>query len=560
MTSLAPGLARLRHYQRDWLRPDVLAGVTVAAYLVPQCMAYGELAGLQPVAGLWAILAPLAVYALFGSSRQLSVGPESTTAVMAATALAPLAAGEPAAYAALAAALAAITGLWCLIGRIARLGFLANLLSKPVLVGYMAGVAVTMITGQLTKTTGVPTSGDTPAAEIHSFFTHLADFQVDTFVLATAVVTFLFIMQKWFPKLPGPLIAVLASTTVVAVLDLDQHGISVVGAVPQGLPLPGLPDVSWSQVVGLLAPAVGIAVVGYTDNVLTARSFANKNGYRIDANQELLSLGLSNIGAGLFQGFPVSSSGSRTSIGDSLGSRSQLYSLVALGCVVLVLLFLGPLLALFPSAALGAIVVYAAIRLIDLPEFRRMLAFRRSEFGLAAVALVGVLVTNILVGVLVAVGLSIVVLFSGLMRPHDAVLGRVPGLPGLHDVEDWPDAQSLPGLCIYRYDAPLMFANAEDFRRRALQAIEDYPTEVEWFVLNVEAWVDIDITAVDTLHDLIDDVTEHDVVFAMARVKQDLYDDLELGGLVDRIGEDRLYPTLPTAIDAFERRGEAVSD
>jgi high affinity sulfate transporter 1 len=392
MASLTPGLVRFRHYDRAWLRPDLVAGVTVAAYLVPQCMAYGELAGLQPVAGLWAILAPLAIYALFGSSRQLSVGPESTTAVMAATAVAPLAAGDPGRYAALAATLAIVTGLWCLIGRLGRLGFLANLLSKPVLVGYMAGVAITMMTGQLTKVTGVPTDGDTPAAEVHSFLTGLSAFESGTFVLAAAVVAFLFAMQVWFPKLPGPLLAVLASTAVVAMFDLDASGISVVGEVPQGLPVPGLPDVTWSEVASLLAPAVGIAVVGYSDNVLTARSFANRGGYRIDANQELLSLGLSNIGAGVLRGFPVSSSGSRTSIGDSLGSRSQLYSLVAMGCVVLVLLFLGPLLALFPSAALGAIVIYAAIRLIDLPEMRRMLHYRRSEFALALVAVAGVLV------------------------------------------------------------------------------------------------------------------------------------------------------------------------
>jgi sulfate permease, SulP family len=563
--SLLPGLKRLRAYQPSWLRGDVLAGVTVAAYLVPQCMAYGELAGVAPIAGLWAILPPMLLYALIGSSPQLSVGPESTTAVMTAAAIAPIAAGDPLAYASFASLLALLVGVVCVLGGWARLGFLADLLSKPILVGYMAGVAVIMISGQIGKISGLELEAKSLAGELLELAGRSSEIHPPTLLLAIGVLVFLLLIQRRFPSAPGPLLAVLLAVAAVSLFHLDQAGVAVIGAIPAGLPSFALPFTELSHLAPpaglaldkiryLLTAAVGIALVGYSDNVLTARAFAARGGYRIDANQELLALGAVNLGNGLMQGFPVSSSGSRTAISEALGSRSQLFSLVAFVVVLVVLLFLRPLLALFPQAALGSIVIYAALRLIDIGELKRMRHFKRSEFQLALITCVGVLFTDILMGVGLAVALSVIDLFARLVRPHDAVLGQVPQLGGLHDVDDWEGASTIPGLMLYRYDAPLCFANAEDFRRRAMASLAAEATPVSWFVLNAEAIVEIDITAADVLQEFQRELTANGIVFAMARTKQDLYQQLSRTGFVDRVGPEHFYPTLPEAIAAF--RGE----
>lgn len=550
-----PGLKRLRSYRSAWLRGDVIAGITVAAYLVPQCLAYAELAGVQPIAGLWAILPPLLIYALLGSSPQLSVGPESTTAVMTAAAIMPLVAGDSSNYASLCSLLALLVGSVCCVAAFARLGFLADLLSKPILVGYMAGVAVIMIVGQLGKISGMSLKAESLFGQIGEFSGHLSEIHPPTLILAAAVLIFLLVVQRRFPNAPGPLLAVLLATSAVYLFDLNERGIAVIGEIPAGLPSLKVPrGFSSQQLVYLLSSAIGIALVGYSDNVLTARAFGAKNNYRIDGNQELLALGAVNIGNGIMQGFPVSSSGSRTAIGDSLGSRSQLFSLVAFLIVILVLLFLRPMLSLFPKAALGAIVIYAALRLIEISEFNRLRCFKTSEFRLALVTMFGVLATDILVGVGVAVGLSVVDLFTRLMRPHDAVLGEVPNLAGLHDIEDWQGATTIPGLVLYRYDAPLCFANAENFRKRVIAAIEAEKVPVEWFVLNAEAILDIDITAVDMLKELHRELIGRGITFAMARVKQDLYQQLKKGDLSETISTERIYATLEKAIEAFHHR------
>jgi len=552
-----PGLAQLRGYQRSWLPGDLVAGLTVAAYLVPQVMAYSTLAGLPPVAGLWAILAPLALYAVIGSSRQLSVGPESTTALMTATVVAPLAAGDPARYAGLAAALAIAVGLLFLLAFAARLGFAADLLSKPILVGYLAGVACIMIVSQLGKLTGVPVGGDSFVGHLVSFVRHLPELHPATLLFGTAVLAFLLVGQWRFPALPVPLLAVLLATAAVVVFDLERYGISVVGPIPRGLPTPTLPGLG--DLPQLLLPAAGVLVVGYTDTVLTARSFAaraeraptSQRGGQVDNNQELLALGAGNLGAGVLHGFPISSSGSRTALAVAAGSRTQLYSLVALGAVVMVLLLAGPLLAKFPTAALGAIVVYAALRLIDVAGFRRLASFRRNEFLLAVAALLGVLVFDILYGVLLAVGLSVAEMLHRVARPHDAIQGLVPDLAGMHDIDDYPEAETIPGLVVYRYDSPLFFANAQDFHRRALAAVDAQPDPVAWFVLNVEANVEVDITALDAVDELRVELDRRGIVLALARVKRDLLDDLDAFGLTGSIGADRLFPTLPTAVEAY---------
>ncbi|WP_306364208.1 SulP family inorganic anion transporter [Nocardia sp. CC227C] len=548
-----PGLEQFRGYERAWLRPDVVAGVTVAAYLVPQVMAYATVAGLPPVTGLWAILGPLAVYVFLGTSRQLSVGPESTTALLTAVALAPLAAGDPGRYAALAAMLALLVGVISVAGSLARFGVLADLLSKPVLVGYLAGTAGIMIASQLGTVTGVRVDGETIPSQLRSFLANLSDVHWPTTILATVVLSALLLLGRWAPRAPGPLLAVLTASMVVAVFSLGEHGIGVVGAIPPGVPVPGVAGVAAADITQLVLPAIGIALVGFSDNALTARAFASRHGQRVDANRELGAMGATNLASGVMHGFPVSCSASRTTIADLGGARTQAYSLVALVAVLIVLFGARGILAEFPTAALGALVVFAALRLIDLPEFRRFARFRRSELVLALGTAAAVLIFGVLYGVGIAIALSILDLLRRVARAHDAILGFVPGLAGMHDVDDYPAAKPVPGLVIYRYDAPLCFANAEDFRTRALESVEllsrDMP--VRWFVLNAEANVEVDLTALDAVDQLRAELDSRGIVFAMARVKQDLRDALDAAGLVDRIGADRLYPTLPTAVDAF---------
>ncbi|WP_443048179.1 SulP family inorganic anion transporter [Streptomyces sp. NBC_00252] len=551
---LTPGIASLAGYRRSWLRGDLLAGVTVAAYLVPQVMAYAGVAGLPPVAGLWAILPALALYAVLGSSRLLSVGPESTTALMTATVVGPLAAGDPGRYATLAAALAVTVGLLCLAAWAVRLGFVADLLSRPVLIGYLAGVALIMIVDQLPKLTGVSTTGSAFFPQLWSFLRHLHQLHGPTLLFAAVTLAFLFTVARLSRMVPGPLLAVVLGTAAVAVLDLDdRYGIKVIGHVPAGLPTLGLPDLA--QLPHLVLPALGVLLVAYTDFILTARAFTggdeDDDGPGLDADQEFLALGAANLGAGALHGFPVSSSASRTALAASAGARSQAYSLIAGAVVLAVLLFLSPLLSRTPSAVLGALVVYAAVRMIDLTGFHRLATFRRRELLLALGCLTGVLALDILYGVIVAVGLSVAELLTRVARPHDAVEGLVPGVAGMHDVDDYPQARTVPGLLVYRYDSPLFFANAENFRRRALAAVAQQAVPVRWFVLNAEANVEVDITALDAVDELRRELTHRGVVFALARVKQDLLADLKAYGLADTVGADHIFPTLPTAVAAY---------
>lgn len=546
-----PGLAVLRGYRRGWLRGDLVAGVTVTAYLVPQVMAYAGVAGLAPVAGLWAIVPALAVYAVLGSSRLLSVGPESTTALMTATVIGPLAAGDAARYPGLAAALAVMVGVGCVLAWLARLGFVADLFSRPVLIGYMSGVALILVVGQLGKLTGVRVEGEGFATQVRSFVRNMSGVRAATLMLGVTALVLLFLVARFVPKVPGPLLVVVLGTAVVVGFGLREHGVAVIGQIPAGLPRPAMPR--FGEIQRLVLPAAGVLLVGYADVILTARSFESRDGAgRLDANQELLALGAANLGAGFLHGFPVSTSASRTALAESAGARTQGYALTAGVAVVAVLLFLGRLLRYTPTAVLGALVVFAAVQLIDVPGFRRLMSFRRREFLLALGCLTGVLALGVLYGVLVAVGLSVAELLSRVARPHDAVQGLVPGLAGMHDIEDYPQARRIPGLVVYRYDSPLFFANAQDFQRRALAAVDCESAPVRWFVLNTEANVEVDITALDALEALRKELAERGIVFALARVKQDLRTELDAYGLSERVGEERIFPTLPVAVAAYE--------
>ena len=546
-----PGLDVLLHYDRTWLRGDVLAGVTVCAYLIPQVMAYAQIAGLPAVYGLWGMCAPLLVYALVGASRQLSAGPESTTSLMTAAGVgAIVAVVGPDRWPEVASALAVVVGVLCLVGWVARLGVLATLLSKPVLVGYLAGVAVLMIASQLGKVTRLDVAGSTPFEAVVSLAAQAREVHVPTLALAAASLVVLLALWRWRPLWPGPLLVMLVGG-VVAGLWGDALGLQVVGPLPEGLPRPALPVVPGLDVWALVPIAAGIAVVGYSDNMLTARAFAARRREDTDAEQELLALGVVNVATGLLQGFPSSSSSSRTVLGDAMGSRTQLHSLVALLGVVAVLLVAGPLLSTFPLAALGAVIMYAAARLVDVGEIGRIARFRRSELVLTAGTAVAVVWLGVLPGIGMAVGLSILNLVRRIAHPHDGVLGYVPGLAGMHDVDDYTAAAQVPGLVVYRYDAPLVFANSHDFLTRALASVERTPTPPEWFVLNAEANTEVDITAVETVEELRATLEARGIQFALARVKQDLREDLAASGLLDAVGEGRVFPTLPTAVAAY---------
>jgi high affinity sulfate transporter 1 len=540
-------------------RGDLLAGLTVAAYLIPQCLAYGELAGLPPVAGLWAMLPAMLIYPLLGSSPQLSVGPETSTALMTAAVVSPLAAGDPELYAAMASLLALVVGLLCALGAALRLGFLADLLSKPILVGYLAGVAVLMVCGQLHALTGTGLRADTLVEAVQQRLIVQGSVHGPTLTLAAAALALMLALRRWAPAWPGPLVAVLLATAAVPLLHLEQRGVALIGAIPAGLPWPRLPSLvgSLDDLQPLLAGGLGIALVGYSDTVLTGRGFAHRSGERLEANQELLALAAVNLGSALFQGFPVSSSNTRTALADAAGCRSQRYALVAAGVTLLVLLGLRPLLSQFPRPVLAAIVVYAALRLIDPEAFLRLWRFRPSECLLALGTLAGVLLTGLLTGVALAVGLSVVALFGRLVRPHAAVMGEVPGLAGYHDVADWEGGRTIPGLVLFRYDAPLCFANAEDFRRRALGALAGADPAAEWLMLNAEAIVEIDSTAADMLLELQRELAERGVRLALTRVKRELHAQLEAAGVLALVGREHVYPTIPTAVAAFQRRGEA---
>lgn len=551
LRGLTPGITRLGSYDRRWLRGDLLAGVTVAAYLVPQVMAYAQIAGVPAAAGIWAAVAALAVYAVFGSSPQLSVGPESTTALMTAVALGGLAIDDATQYVTYAALLAVLVGLLCVAAGAARLGFVAELLSRPVLVGYMGGIAALMVVSQLGHVTGITISGDSAREVLTQVGMHLGELQGPTAVLSAVVLSLLLLTSWKLPRLPGPLVFLLLAAMAVAVFDLERRGVAVVGSISSALPGPRMPAISRDDLALLLPAAVSVALVGFTDNVLTARAFASRRGDTIEPNQELIALGLANVAAGVAQGFPVSSSGSRTALGAAAGSRSQVHSLAAVVAVLVTVTLAAPVLASIPVAALGAVVVYAAIRLVDVAGLRRMAAFRRTELALSVGTAAGVVAFGPLVGVLVAVGLSVVDLLHRVARPHDGILGFVPGVAGMHDVDDYPTAEPVTGLVVYRYDSPIFFANAQDFLRRALIAVDRSPTSVEWFILNAEANVTIDITGLDALNSLDDELRRRGVVLVLARVKHELQHDLERGGFIARIGDEHVFMTLPTAVEAY---------
>lgn len=550
---LVPGVLIMRNYQRGWIKGDVIAGITVAAYLIPQVMAFASIVGLPAVAGLWAVLGPMAIYFVLGTSRKMSIGPESTTVLMTAAGISALvgAAGGPEHMAEVAALLAIAVGAVCLIGYVGRLGFLTRLLSRPVLVGYLLGIALLMFISQLSEVTKVETSGEQSWQEVASFFHNIHNAHIPTVLMALAIFVLLFLARWIAPKFPAPLLVLLVAAGAVAVFGLDRYDLEVIGEIPRGLPELRLPDFSTVDIWALMPYAVGIAIVGFSDNILTARAFAAEKDEPIDANQELLALGAANIANGLFQGFPVSTSGSRTVLGNTAGAKTQVHSLVVIAIVVMVLLFAGPVLESFPEAALGALVMYAAVQLIDIEELRRIARFRKSELIITAATALALTLFGVLVGIGFAIALSILDLIRRITSPYADVLGYAPGVAGMHSLDDYPDSQPVEGLVVFRYDSPIFFANADDFSARAKQAIDRSPHPIRWFLLNAEANTEMDLTAVDALEKLRVDLESQGIRFAMARVKQNLSRSLAPTGFIKSVGKQYVFTTLPTAVRAY---------
>jgi high affinity sulfate transporter 1 len=546
----------LSRYQARWLRRDVVAGLVLTALLVPQGMAYAELAGLPPITGLYTSVLCLVAYALFGPSKILVLGPDSSLGPMIAATLLPLlgADGDPARAVALASALALMVGAILAAAGLAKLGFVADLISYPTIVGYMNGLAVTILVGQLPKLFGFSIDGDGFLAEVGGFVRGVADGETVAASLAVGACGLVLILalQRWWPRAPAVLIAVVLSVAAAAVLDLADHGVALVGVLPQGFPPFTLPRVGLDDLGLLLGGALGIALVSVTDTISTASAFAERQGEEVDGEREMIGIGAANIAAGLFQGFPVSTSGSRTAVAEQSGAKTQVTGLVGAGAIVLILLFVPGLLRNLPQPTLAAVVIAASLSLADLPATLRMRRVRRSEFLLSTAAFLGVVLLGVLPGIAIAVALSIYNVFRRAWWPYQAVLGRARGLAGYHDVTSYPDAARLPGCVIFRFDAPLFFANARTFREqiRALARTEPPPA---WILVAAEPITDVDITAADVLADLVEDLRERGVHLVFAEIKDPVRNRLARYGLIDTIGEDRFFPTITQAVKAYQR-------
>ncbi len=517
-----------------------------------------ELAGVPVVYGLYGTFLPLAVYGLLGTSRQHVIGPDSTLAALTAVTVAPMAtvAGEvnTARYVALASALALAMGALLFLAGVLRLGFVADFFGKPVLLGYINGVALIVIASQLGKIFGISVSSRDFFAIIGEIVSKLGDANGPTVVLSAGLLAAAFAVKRFLPAVPPSLVVLGLALVIAAVADLEAHGIAVVGETDGGLPPVGVPRVGVGDFVDLLLPAAAFALVAFADLTATVRTFAYKHGYDVDPNRELTALGAANLVGGLTSAFPVSSSNSRSAVNDSTGARSQGAVVVAALVVGLFLLVAMPLIEPLPTAALGVIIVVAAGGLLNFRSIWRLRHVRRAEVGLALAAFGGVLVFGVLGGVVIAISLSIGVFLHRVARPHDAVLGRVEDIDGYHDIERFPAAETVPGLLVYRFDAPPFFVNAEYLRHRVLALVDEAP-DLKWLVLNAEAWTFLDATAIDALAQLHTELEKRGVALCFARLKGRQREIFEETGLTARIGPDHFFPTVRTAVAAFEATG-----
>jgi sulfate permease, SulP family len=548
-----PGLALIKGFNPALLRTELVVAVTVFAVLVPSAMAYGDLAGVTPVAGLYVALGAMVMYALFGTSKQLVMGPEATTAIMTAAAVAPLAGGDPVRYAALAALAAILVGALSILGGVVKLGFITDFLSKPILVGYIFGTTLIVIGSQLGKMFGIKLESDEFFRQIAELISRLDEAHLLTVAIGVVCMAALLIMRRVNRALPGALIVVFVAIIASAVFDLQAKGVAVVGAVPAGLPRPAIPSFSVQDIFALLPAALALTILIYADEILTSRVFAAKHSQKINANQEFIAIGMANIGAGLLTGFPAATSGSRTVVSDQMGGKSQWVGLIAAALTIIFLLFFTPLLAPLPTVALGAIIIVASLGLLDVPAFRFLRQVRSVEFWLAVVTAFGVLTVGILQGILVAVVLSLINVIYHISRPHDALLDDLEAGGGTvyRGVADKETALTEPGLIVYRFDAPLVFANAAFFTERLEALVANAGAGLKCVILDAEAISDFDSTAAEALESLEADLERLGVDLWIARANGPLRELLELTGLMKRLGTEHIYPSVRAAVQAY---------
>ena len=558
--SFVPGWTVVSTYQRRWLPKDVVAGLVLSALLIPQGMAYAELAGLPPITGLYTSVLCLLGYAVFGPSRVLVLGPDSSLGPMIAATVMPLlvAGGDPAKAVALASLLAILVGVIMVVAGFAKFGFIADLLSKPTQIGYMNGLAVTIIVGQLPKLFGFSVDANGLVSEFSAFVSHMADdANAAAATVGLASLAGILLLQRLLPKVPAVLVAVVLASIAVNAFDLQAHGVETIGVLPRGFPPFTIPSAAWSDVPPLFVGALAIAVVALADTMSTASSFASRHGERVRGNQEMLGIGAANIGAGLFQGFPVSTSGSRTAVADQAGSRSQVTGVVGAVVITLVLVLIPSLMQYVPQPTLGAIVIAAALSLADIRGTRRLWQQQRVECVLSIVALLGVALLGVLPGILIAVALSILNVFRRVWWPHQAELGRVEGIDGLHDTESYPDAELLPGLVVYRFDAPLIFANSRIFGDE-IRAIAENRPGLKWIVIAAEPVTDVDTTASDMLQALDIWLNERGISLIFAELKDPVREKIERYELTRTIDPDHFFPTIDAAVERYMDLSDAT--
>jgi high affinity sulfate transporter 1 len=555
ITEYLPGLDLLKDYQARWLAKDVIAGLVLSALLVPQGMAYAELAGLPAVTGLYTSVLCLVGYAIFGPSKILVLGPDSSLGPMIAATILPLmgAGGDPARAVALASMLALFTGGAMVLAGVGKLGFIADLLSKPTMLGYMNGLALTILVGQLPKLFGFSVDANGFIEELGGFVRGVSAGKIVQAAAAIGIVSLVLIMvlQRFLPKLPAVLIAVLAAIIATTVFSLEAKGVALVGVLPQGLPSFTIPRVGWSDLVPLIAGALGISLVALADTISTSSSFADRRGEDVDGNREMVGLGAANLAAGLFQGFPVSTSGSRTAVAEQSGSKTQVTGLVGALVITLMLLLCPWLLQNLPQPTLAAVVIAASLSLADIPATRRLWSQRRTDFTLSMAAFAGVVLLGVLPGILAAITLSVANVFRRAWWPHQATLGRRPGVAGFYDVERHPEAEQLPGCTIFRFDAPLIFANARTFRDE-VRVLAKETQSPAWIVVAAEPVTDVDTTACDMLDDLVTALDRQGVTLVFAEMKGPVKEKTRQFGLRTSIPDDRFFPTLESAVEAWQ--------
>jgi high affinity sulfate transporter 1 len=552
-----PITAWLPAYAREFLRSDFISGVTVWGVMVPVAMAYAQMAGVPPEAGLYAAFAALLAYAVFGTSRQLKITASSTMAVMSAAVIGAIAGGDPARYLALTAALALTVGVLLLLAGIARLGFISDFLSKTVVTGFVFGLAITILIGQLPKIFGVPAASGNSFQQLAGLIAELDQTNPWTLIIGASALALIFLIKRLYPRIPSGLVALVLGILAVTIFHLDQKGVSIVGAIPTGLPKPGLPGISLSDLPYLITGAAGIVFLAVGESLGSARAFAARYRYEINPDQELIALGAANLSAGLFQGFTVDASLSSTATADEAGARTQLSSIVTAALIIVTLIVLAPLFYNLPNAVLGAIVIASVIGLMDVPELRRYYASNRIDFVLAMVALLGVISTDVLTGLIIAVFLSLVIILYRASRPYVAVLGQVPGQETAYgDIVRHPEYRHVPGLLIVRLDAPLYFLNANVARSQLLDLIASSQPAPLAVLFDLGASADLDVASLDMLKNLVVELDEIGIDVLLAQVRGGVRDRLRQASLMAEIGENRIYLSVAAAVHDFEQRNQ----